>query len=48
MITRYVWINIDPIPISEPRTRTADVLKGRENEGLRSAEFSQKEGFSPE
>jgi hypothetical protein len=45
MITRYVWINIDLIPISEPRTRTADVLKGQdnasgENEWLRSDELS--------
>jgi len=53
MITRYLWINIDPIPISETRTRTADVLKGQENasgenEWLRSDELSQKEGFSQE
>jgi hypothetical protein len=51
MITSYVWINIDPIPISETRARTVDVLKGRENDrggnvGLRSDELSQKERFS--
>jgi hypothetical protein len=31
MMTSYLWINIDPIPISATRTKTGDVLKGQEN-----------------
>jgi hypothetical protein len=53
MRTRYLWINVDPILISETQIRRADVLKWQgngsgENEGLTSAELRQKEKFSQE